>query len=172
MDSETIAKYLNQALEMMPAFEWKMLEEYNKDKEILSYLNLISIEEERDIYETLNKESFIFSVRPPFYKIFEMPSAQLSQLIQAYSLEQWALAVVNSSRNYIRSISDQLDEKRKVIFSSHLKQFDQNPPQVSDQSAIRQDIAQHAEVHFFSKVAEESVSTNQNEESAVNEKSA
>jgi hypothetical protein len=101
-----------------------------------------------------------------------MPAAQLSQLIQAYSLEQWALAVVNSSRNYIRSISDQLDEKRKVIFSSHLKQFDQNPPQVSDQSAIRQDIAQHAEVHFFSKVAEESVSTNQNEESAVNEKSA
>lgn len=172
MDSETIAKYLNQALEIMPAFEWKMLEEYNKDKEILSYLNLISIEEERDIYETLNKESFIFSVRPPFYKIFEMPAAQLSQLIQAYTLEQWALSVVNSSRNYIRSISEQLDEKRKVIFSSHLKQFDQNPPQLADQAAMRQDIAQYAEVNFFSKAHEEDIPAQKKEEIAVNEKSA
>lgn len=172
MDAETISKYLNQALEIVPAFEWKMLEEYNKDKEILSYLNLISIEEERDIYETLNKESFIFSVRPPFYKVFEMEPTKFGELIQSFTLDQWALAVVNSSRQYIRAVSDQLDEKRKVIFSSHLKQFDQNPPQVTDQTAMRQQIAQHAEVHFFTTNSNENFSETQAGPAPVNEKSA
>jgi hypothetical protein len=172
MDSETISKYLNQALEIVPAFEWKMLEEYNKDKEILSYLNLISIEEERDIYETLNKESFIFSVRPPFYKVFEMEPTKFGELIQSFSLDQWALAVVNSSRQYIRAVSDQLDEKRKVIFSSHLKQFDQNPPQVTDQSVMRQQIAQHAEVHFFAHQNVSEFKTQETKDQGVNEKSA
>ena len=167
IDSKIVAQYLAQALEIVPAFEWKMLEEYNKDKEILNYLSLISIEDERDIYETLNKESFIFSVRPPFYKIFELEPTKLSKLIMDFSLDQWALAVVNSSRPFIKAIADQLDEKRKIIFSSHLKNFDQNPPLVADQSDVRQLIAAHAELTFFVKN-----SAQVQESESINEKSA
>ena len=172
IDSKSIEQYLSQALEIVPAFEWKMLEEYNKDKEILNYLSLISIEDERDIYETLNKESFIFNVRPPFYKIFELEPAKLSKLILDFSLDQWALAVVNSSRPFIKAISDQLDEKRKVIFSSHLKNYDQNPPAVSEQGGVRQTIAFHAEVAFFSKNGSEDNSTSAQAGESINEKSA
>ena len=172
IDSKSIEQYLSQALEIVPPFEWKMLEEYNKDKEILNYLSLISIEDERDIYETLNKESFIFNVRPPFYKIFELEPAKLSKLILDFSLDQWALAVVNSSRPFIKAISDQLDEKRKVIFSSHLKNYDQNPPAVSEQGGVRQTIAFHAEVAFFSKNGSEDNSTSAQAGESINEKSA
>jgi hypothetical protein len=172
IDTKVIAQYLAQALEIVPAFEWKMVEEYNKDKEILNYLSLISIEDERDIYETLNKESFIFNVRPPFYKVFELEQTQLSSLIQAFSLEQWALSVVNSSRSYIKVIYDQLDEKRKVIFSSHLKNYDQNPPAIADQGEIRQTIAMHAEVTFFTKNEAEPELGIPQESKSINEKSA
>jgi hypothetical protein len=175
IDSKIIEQYLSQALEIVPAFEWKMLEEYNKDKEILNYLSLISIEDERDIYETLNKESFIFSVRPPFYKVFEMEPSELQRLVGSFGLEQWALAVVNSSRTYIKKISDQLDEKRKIIFSSHLKNLDQNPPSIIEQGECRQLIAQHAETYYTSKEStkdEELTNTNKVEKNNNNEKSA
>jgi len=173
IDTQVIAQYLAQALEIVPAFEWKMVEEYNKDKEILNYLSLISIEDERDIYETLNKESFIFNVRPPFYKVFELEPSQLSSLIQAFSLEQWALSVVNSSRSYIKVIYEQLDEKRKVIFSSYLKNYDQNPPAIADQGEIRQTIAMHAEVHFSQQGTSTSDNINSiDKDQSVDEKSA
>ena len=172
IDSKSIEQYLSQALEIVPAFEWKMLEEYNKDREILNYLSLISIEDERDIYETLNKESFIFSVRPPFYKVFELEPTKLSKLILDFSLDQWALAVVNSSRPFIKAITDQLDEKRRVIFSGHLKNYDQNPPMVADQGAIRQSIAMHAEVAFFTKNDLEDNTKPTSEGERINEKSA
>ncbi len=172
IDTKVIADYLAQAFEIAPAFEWKMVEEYNKDKEILNYLSLISIEEERDIYETLNKDSFIFSVRPPFYKVFEMQQTELSSLIQAFSLEQWALSVVNSSRSYIKVINDQLDDKRKIIFSSYLKNYDQNPPEIVDQAQIRQTIALHAEATFLSKNETQVDSETTEESKSINEKSA
>lgn len=172
IDAKVIAEYLAQALEIVPAFEWKMVEEYNRDKELLNYLNLISIEDERDIYETLNKESFIFSVRPPFYKIFEIEQTQLSRLVQAFTLDQWALSVVNSSRPYIKVIYDQLDEKRKVLFSSHLKSYDHNPPEVADQGEIRLTIAKHAEVMFFTKNENQTDLETTEESKNLNEKSA
>ena len=68
-------------------------------------------------------------------------------------------------------IYDQLDEKRKVIFSSHLKNYDQNPPVIADQGEIRQTIAMHAEA-FFTKKDVEPESLIAQESKSINEKSA
>jgi hypothetical protein len=172
IDSKVLNQYLVQALEIVPLLEWKILDEYNKDKEMISYLDVISIEDERDIYETLKKDSFIFKIRPPFYKVFELPAETLGQIVYYFSLEQWALAVVNSSRQYIKSVSDHLDDKKKIIFSSHLKRLDHNPPSLADQSNIRLIIAKYADETYLSKKEElkTEIDTNSNEE--LNEKSA
>jgi hypothetical protein len=82
------------------------------------------------------------------------------------------LSVVNSSRSYIKVIYDQLDEKRKVIFSSHLKNYDQNPPAIADQGEIRQTIAMHAEVTFFTKNEAQPELGIAQENKSINEKSA
>lgn len=151
IESNLLQSYSDQAVEIVPLFKWKMLEEYNKDKEILTYLNMVSIDDERDIYETLSKDSFIFKVRPAFYKIFELDASDLGKVATTFGLQEWALAVVNSSRTYIKSVSDQFDDKRRVIFSSHLKYYDQNPPTIDDQGAMRQRIAEFVDINYFSK---------------------
>ena len=150
IESNILQSYSSRAIEIVPLYEWKMLEEYNKDKEILTYLNNVSIDDERDIYETLSKDSFIFKVRPAFYKTFELEVAELGKVATAFGLQDWALAVVNSSRTYIKLVADQLDDKKRVLFSSHLKYFDQNPPSIDDQGAIRQRIAEFVDINYFS----------------------
>ena len=172
IDSKVLNQYLVLALDIVPPFDLKMLDEYNKDKEMISYLDMISIDDERDIYETLKKDSFIFKVRPPFYKVLELPPENLGEIVNSFGLDQWALAIVNSSRQYKKSVSDQLDEKKKIIFSSHLKRLDNYPPTLIEQSIIRLTIAKYAEETYLSKKEDLKTESDTNASEEVNEKSA
>lgn len=116
--------WMNELLLLFPKTEWKTLEAYRKDREILAYLDEASVEEEKDIYESLAGDSFVHSVRPAFYKVFELPDAEFTLAVSRYPLEKWALVVMNSSRTYLRRVTDALDDKKKVILSQHLRNLD------------------------------------------------
>jgi hypothetical protein len=125
IDAFTQQVYLGQAQGMEPQFEWRLLENYRKDRELLKYLDTVSIDDEKDIYETLSAESFVLRVRPAFSRVFELEGEKWREFVSSYPLDKWALVVMNSSRNYIRQVQEVLDEKQRAVLSQHLKNFDQ-----------------------------------------------
>lgn len=148
IDPKIIKDYLRKALELEPWFQEKMLENYKKDKEILSYLDTVNIDDEKDIYDTLQVDSFILKVRPAFYKVFELESDKLGALVEAFPIEKWALVLMNSSRNYLKVISEKLDDKKKMVFSTHLKRFDQSGFNLEEQNNWKAMMAKEAQKQF------------------------
>jgi hypothetical protein len=138
---DVTSNYMKEALSIEPAFEWRMLENYRKDRELLMYLDQVNIDDEKDIYTALSSDSFVFRVRPPFYKVFELENDEWKEFVALHSLDKWALAVMNSPRQYIKQITDVLDEKQKIVFSQYLKNFD-NGFNSGEQSNTRREIAQ------------------------------
>lgn len=124
LTSDISRNWLSELQAVFARTDWKTLESYRKDREILHYLDEASIDEERDIYESLHSGSFVHAVRPPFYKVFELSDSEFTAAVARYPLDKWALVVMNSSRTYLRRVSDVIDEKKKVILSQHLRSFD------------------------------------------------
>lgn len=122
---QVLNDYMSQALAIEPRFEWKLLENYRKDRELLQYLDRVSIDDEKDVYQTLADDSFVLRVRPGFYRVFEQEEEQWKQFVAGFPLEKWALVAMNSSRSYIRQITEALDDKQRVVFSQYLKMLDQ-----------------------------------------------
>lgn len=143
IDISTMQFYQAQALSMDPPFDWRLLENYRKDRELLKYLDTVSIDDEKDVYDTLPEESFVLRVRPAFAQVFQLEGEAWRNFVAGYPLEKWALVVMNSSRNYNRQILDVLDDKQRAVFSQHLKNFDQGF-EVTDQSEWRRTMAQAA----------------------------
>lgn len=125
LSPDLVSAYKTDAMTIEPAYEWQMLENYRKDRELLSYLDQVNIDDEKDIYNTLNADSFIFRVRPGFYKVFEAEAEVWKDFVAHFPLDQWAMAIMNSPRSYIRQVMDALDDKQKVVLSQNLKMFDQ-----------------------------------------------
>jgi hypothetical protein len=148
IDPKIIKDYLRKALEIEPWYQSKMLENYKKDKELLTYLDKVNIDDEKDIYDTLHEDSFILKIRPAFYKVFELEAEKLNLVIEGFPLEKWALALMNSSRTYIKIVSDQLDDKKKMVFSTHLKRIDQAGINFEDQNFWKNLMAREAQKYF------------------------
>jgi hypothetical protein len=153
IDPKIIKDYLRKTLEIEPWYQPKMLENYKKDKELLTYLDKVNIDDEKDIYDTLNPDSFILQIRPAFYKVFELDAEKLSLVIEAFPIEKWALVLMNSSRNYIKIVSDRLDDKRKMVFSSHLRKLDQAGLNLEEQNNWKNLIAREAQKYIPKDVA-------------------
>lgn len=157
IDPKIIKDYLRMALELEPWFKTEMLANYKKDKEILTYLDRVNIDDEKDIYNTLQSDSFILKVRPAFYKVFELDSEPFGTVIDAFPLEKWALVLMNSSRAYIKAISEHLDDKQKMVFSTHLKRLDQAGINYEEQKNWKHLMAKEAEKFFAVEVVANSV---------------
>ena len=68
---------------------------------------------------------------------------KFKEFVQGYPLDKWALAVMNSSRSYVRMVTDALDDKKKVLFSNLLRTLDGNISK-DEQIQWRRTIAQAA----------------------------
>jgi hypothetical protein len=141
IDLSTMQFYQVQALTIEPPFEWRLLENYRKDRELLKYLDTVSIDDEKDVYDTLPEESFVLRVRPAFAQVFQLEGEVWKNFVGSYPLEKWALVVMNSSRSYNRQILDVLDDKQRAVFSQHLKNLDQGFA-LAEQAEWRRTIAQ------------------------------
>lgn len=121
---QVLNDYLAQTVAIEPKYEWKLLETYRKDRELLQYLDRVTIDDEKDVYETLPDDSFVLRVRPAFYRVFELEGEEWNQFVAGYPLEKWALVVMNSSRQYIRKLGEALDDKQRLVLSQYLKYLD------------------------------------------------
>lgn len=124
IDEGQIREYVSICHSLKPLYGTGMVDEYRKDKEILDYLDTVNIEEERDIYEALSVDSFVKTVRKPFYLVLGLPQDKLATLINKFPLDIWALSIFNSSRVFTKLVMDPLDDKKKMLFSTYLKKYD------------------------------------------------
>lgn len=143
VDPNSIRDYYRKAIILTPYLDYKLLDSYKKEKEILDYVRTASVDDERDIYETLPVDSFIMKVRPPFYKIFEEDEDSFKKFAEQFALNEWAVALINSPRQYIKRLMDTLDDKKRFVFSTQLKRLDDNVPQINEQIEMRERFAAH-----------------------------
>lgn len=170
IDANLVREYLKKAYSMNPVLEYSLVESYKKEKEIMEYVRTASIEDERDIYETLSLDSFIVKTRAPFYRVFELEDEKFKSVSDKFSIQDWALALLNSSRIYIKQYSDTLDEKKRYMFSVSLKQLDDKNINSKDQVIVREKIARLA---FSQTQNEVTAQTQQNNgEAALENQSA
>ncbi len=67
-------------------------------------------------------------MRPPFYKVFELNSEQLDKVVPRISLDDWALALLNTGRNDRREIEKKFSEKQRFMLIDKLKKLDHSAP--------------------------------------------
>ncbi|MFY7992628.1 MAG: hypothetical protein ACOVP4_04985 [Bacteriovoracaceae bacterium] len=152
IDANLVKDYLKKAIAINPPLEYALVDSYKKEKEVMEYVRAASIEDERDIYETLSHDSFIVKTRAPFYRVFELDEAKFSKVTEKFSIQEWALALINSSRVYIKQYADTLDEKKKYMFSVSLKNLDEKNIKAHEQMLIREKIASFAKTQFEDEI--------------------
>ena len=139
-DEGKVEEYVERTLQLKPYFSFKSIDDYKKDLELVDYLRLASIKDEEDIYESLSSESHIHNLRPPFYLIFKAEDEEFKEIFNQFELESWAVATINSPREYLKKITNQLDDKKRYIFSTMLKQLDETQFDVKEQIELREEI--------------------------------
>jgi hypothetical protein len=132
-DVKTLEDYYKLSLTIAPPLKWEMLKEFRNSREIIKYLDLTNVDEEKEIYESLHQDSHILTMRYPFYKVFEQTDDELKKMLGQFPLEKMALVLCQSSRNYIKRVISLLDEKQKIIFTTRLKKFDTEGFKTSEQ---------------------------------------
>lgn len=128
ISDEEVKLHLKKAKEYKAWHKFSLLDAYKQDRDLLKYLSHADPAEERDIYEASAPESFIHSVRPPFYKIFDLDDEALKALVPKVSLDQWALSLFNVDRPSRRKVETHLSEKQRFMLIEKLKAFDQHSP--------------------------------------------
>lgn len=142
-DEKKLDDYLQRSLGVKPYFSFKSIDDYKKDLELVDYLRTATLKDEEEVYESLSTTSNIHRLRPPFYSVFKADDESFKAIFAQYDIYEWATAVLNAPRDYIKRVTAELDDKKKYIFSNYLKQLDENQPAFSEQSALREDIAKN-----------------------------
>ena len=90
-----------------------------------------------------------------------------------FELQDWAIASINSPREYIKKITAELDDKKKYLFSNFLKQLDESPVSASEQFELREEIAKsYREILNQKKMGQDNTSKNFTEEIENDEQQA
>lgn len=113
------------ALKQKPLNDFVALERYRQEKDLLSYLLISSLPEEKDIYGALQKDSFLWQVRPPFYQVLEQKEDVLKKVFDRVALDDWALGLFNVARDYRLPIEKLFNSKQKFLFVSKMKGIEQ-----------------------------------------------
>lgn len=140
-DEAKIENYIERTLSLKPHFSFKSIDDYRKDIELIDYIKTTSISDEEEIYESLNSQSPIHNIRPPFYIIFKSDPEDFKNILNQFELSDWAVVTINSHRDYIKRIVHELDDKKKYLFSNYLKQLDEEQVSLTLQTEMRETIA-------------------------------
>lgn len=152
-DEAKVDDYLARTLALKPYFSFKSIDEYKKDLELVDYLRTATIKDEEEIYESLSSDSPIFNIRPPFYAIFKAEIEDFKVVHQQFQMEEWAMVLLNSPREYMKKVTNEFDDKRRYIFSTILKNFDENQPDFKEQCDLREAMANFFKVYSDNKKA-------------------
>lgn len=128
LSTEQIREISQRALETKPLASYKNLKQYRSDLELLDYLRIAEIAEERDIYGAAPHDSFIHKVRKPFYPIFDQEEETLRSIVPKIAPEEWAMALLNVAIPDRKKVDALFTEKQKFLFIERLRYYDANPP--------------------------------------------
>ena len=121
--------------------DFSILEQYRQERDLLEYLSYAEPTEEKEIYLASPPQSVIHSMRPPFYRVFELTSDELDRVVSRISLDDWALALLNTGRNDRREIEKKFSEKQRFLLVDKLKKLDQTAPDRAKVGQARERIA-------------------------------
>lgn len=130
ISADRLVKLTQNARAMVPLRDYKVLERFRQQKDLLDYLKVVEPNEEREIYAVTPSDSLIHSLRPAFFHVLEMKPEQAKVVVPAISLDQWALAMFNIPKSDRRGVESQFSEKQRFLYFERLKQLDaRNPSQ-------------------------------------------
>jgi hypothetical protein len=159
LDDLRIHAITKQALALLPLRDIALLETYRHDRDLLDYLKVAEPSEEREIYIASPRDSLIHSVRPPFFKIFELDEQSIDFLVERLPVEDWSMAMFNLGKTERREIEARFPEKKKFMYIERLKQLDANPPEKTRIGGIREKIARIIDIEISKRTSIPSTNT-------------
>jgi hypothetical protein len=134
------------AIGLRPLQDLSMLEDYRHERGLLEFIRTANVKDEQEIYEASKKDAVIHRLRPPFFPIFKASKDEIEKLLPQFSIEDWALALLNVDRHDRKSIEAAMSEKQRFMLIETLKRLDKNPPPLSAVGQIRETIGN--QYHF------------------------
>jgi len=142
LSASKIQEIYQQAIQLHPLNSFAALENYAHERDLLNYLRIASVAEEKDIYGAISKDSFIWKVRPPFFQVLELDANDLQKEFIKVSLESWALALFNVPREGRAAVESLMNSKQKFMISNHMRAIDHQGADKLAIGAARERIAQ------------------------------
>ncbi len=173
LSKERLEKIATKAIQTKALRDLSILDQYRQERDLLEYLLIAEPVEEKEIYLASPAQSVIHSMRPPFYKVFELSSEELDVIVPKVSLDDWSLALLNTNRVARREIEKKFSDKQKFVFIEKLRKFDQNPPDKTRVGAARERLARFIQIQLAERndlanaVASQSVGKVSNENQAA-----
>lgn len=149
-DDDQVQELTKRALLVQPHFNYDSLQVFKNRKDLLSYLDKVGPAEEKEIYYVLGVENELSSVRPPFYKFFELEDEDREKVYRAFSINEWAIATFNVDRGLKEKVISLLDEKEMYLFSHILQSLDQGSLDTQIKIEVRKKIAKYIFDNFSS----------------------
>jgi hypothetical protein len=128
-----------------------------KQRELMGYLRVASLHEEREIYMAAGQGSPITASRPAFFKVLESDPESLSKWAGGIPLDRWATALCNLSRSERDNIFKSFTEKQAGLLREMIRRFETAQTDANRIGDCREEIAR-AYANFENVPAPESSS--------------
>jgi hypothetical protein len=139
-DATGIMTIAESAQLMQPLNNMDMISRYRTEKELITYLRVVTPAEERDIYGAASQASLIHSMRPPFFPVLDQSPETLRLFVPRMNIDMWALALFNLPKPERSKIETVMNEKQRFLLIDRLKRFDQSHPTAKAVGEIREQI--------------------------------
>lgn len=161
-DDATCKELFEKSLKIMPLTQFEVLETYQKDMELLRYVEQADIRTEQEIYEASPADSMINWLRPPFYILFNQPQSILQTVANAFDIEDWATALFNVPRDQRKVVEKEFSEKEKFYYYELLQGLDKNNPNIQDVTQVRNQMARYLN-EVLQNSSQDTITDNQEE---------
>ncbi len=141
IDSSRILDLLMAAVKMFALRTMSVLERFKQDRDLIDFLRVSDPQTEREIYTASSRDSILHQIRPPFYKVLEGTKDELHELVAAYSLDEWALALTNLPHNERKNIEVCLNKKQKIRLNELILKYESDRLLPDSVGFIREQIA-------------------------------
>jgi hypothetical protein len=142
LNDVAIERHSKRALEIMPYQTMDLLERHKTEVEVVKYVRTTTPQVEREIYLAAGENSKLKEIRPPFYPFFELDEEQYKTLSTKFSIDEWAVALFETSKTDRTKFESQLPPKLKSRLHEYFKKFDmKDAPSKELRAAVRDRIA-------------------------------
>lgn len=138
LSKEKTQEYSKKALKIFSLRDLSVLENYKNERELLNFLKTSDPVAEKEIYMASGDKSLLWTIRPPFYKVFELKPEDYDKLVSRFKIEDWAMAMFNVGRGERREIEKRMTDKQKFRYFEMLKSYDLKNPSKARVGEIRE----------------------------------